>query len=201
MLDFNEAYNPPCAFNPYTTCPLPLRKTGRRCAFSLVRRRILIRPRTPRRRSLRLYLVHHGDAVGPDVDPRRPLSDRGRRAVELAAADAASRGCRPQSSGTAESCARGRRRRRSGGRATRSRNSPRRATCSQTIRRRGFEIDYEGKCGTYLLAGHFPHLPRLLMLLRGDEPARTQLPSTRCCRPRQRRRGRHVERVVAHRGD
>lgn len=24
LLDFNEAYNPPCAFNPYTTCPLPL---------------------------------------------------------------------------------------------------------------------------------------------------------------------------------
>jgi uncharacterized protein (DUF1684 family) len=23
ILDFNEAYNPPCAFNPYTTCPLP----------------------------------------------------------------------------------------------------------------------------------------------------------------------------------
>jgi len=23
-LDFNEAYNPPCAYNPYTTCPLPL---------------------------------------------------------------------------------------------------------------------------------------------------------------------------------
>lgn len=23
VLDFNEAYNPPCAFNPYTTCPLP----------------------------------------------------------------------------------------------------------------------------------------------------------------------------------
>ncbi len=22
-LDFNQAYNPPCAFNPYTTCPLP----------------------------------------------------------------------------------------------------------------------------------------------------------------------------------
>jgi uncharacterized protein (DUF1684 family) len=26
VLDFNEAYNPPCAFNPYTTCPLPLRE-------------------------------------------------------------------------------------------------------------------------------------------------------------------------------
>ncbi|MCA1560918.1 MAG: DUF1684 domain-containing protein, partial [Acidobacteria bacterium] len=23
ILDFNRAYNPPCAFNPYTTCPLP----------------------------------------------------------------------------------------------------------------------------------------------------------------------------------
>jgi uncharacterized protein len=24
VLDFNEAYNPPCAFNRYTTCPIPL---------------------------------------------------------------------------------------------------------------------------------------------------------------------------------
>lgn len=24
VLDFNQAYNPPCAFNPFTTCPLPL---------------------------------------------------------------------------------------------------------------------------------------------------------------------------------
>jgi uncharacterized protein (DUF1684 family) len=23
VLDFNQAYNPPCAFNPYTTCPIP----------------------------------------------------------------------------------------------------------------------------------------------------------------------------------
>jgi uncharacterized protein (DUF1684 family) len=23
ILDFNQAYNPPCSFNPYTTCPLP----------------------------------------------------------------------------------------------------------------------------------------------------------------------------------
>ena len=23
VIDFNEAYNPPCAYNPYTTCPLP----------------------------------------------------------------------------------------------------------------------------------------------------------------------------------
>jgi uncharacterized protein (DUF1684 family) len=25
VLDFNEAYNPPCSFNPYTTCPIPLK--------------------------------------------------------------------------------------------------------------------------------------------------------------------------------
>jgi uncharacterized protein len=25
-LDFNEAYNPPCAFNPFTTCPIPLQQ-------------------------------------------------------------------------------------------------------------------------------------------------------------------------------
>jgi uncharacterized protein len=24
VLDFNKAYNPPCAFTPYSTCPLPL---------------------------------------------------------------------------------------------------------------------------------------------------------------------------------
>ena len=23
MVDFNKAYNPPCAFNPYSTCPIP----------------------------------------------------------------------------------------------------------------------------------------------------------------------------------
>lgn len=26
MLDFNQAYNPPCSFNPFTTCPIPLRE-------------------------------------------------------------------------------------------------------------------------------------------------------------------------------
>lgn len=27
-LDFNEAYNPPCSFNPYTTCPIPLKENN-----------------------------------------------------------------------------------------------------------------------------------------------------------------------------
>ncbi len=28
VLDFNQAYNPPCAFNPYTTCPIPLKENN-----------------------------------------------------------------------------------------------------------------------------------------------------------------------------
>lgn len=28
VLDFNEAYNPPCSFNPYTTCPIPLKENN-----------------------------------------------------------------------------------------------------------------------------------------------------------------------------
>ena len=39
---------------------------------------------------MRVLLVHHADAVGPDVDPQRPLSSRGRaQAAELADAVAA----------------------------------------------------------------------------------------------------------------
>jgi phosphohistidine phosphatase len=44
---------------------------------------------------MHLVLVHHGDAVGPDVDPQRPLSPRGRLAVERLAARAAAQGARP----------------------------------------------------------------------------------------------------------
>ncbi len=42
-----------------------------------------------------LYLVHHGDAVGPDVDPMRPLSERGRAQVDALAREAGSRGAKP----------------------------------------------------------------------------------------------------------
>ena len=42
-----------------------------------------------------LILVHHGDAVGPDVDPMRPLSSVGRAATERLAVLAARRGVKP----------------------------------------------------------------------------------------------------------
>ena len=33
--------------------------------------------------SMFVYLVHHGDAVGPNVDPQRPLSSLGHQQVEM----------------------------------------------------------------------------------------------------------------------
>src|SRR5918995_4591717 len=42
-----------------------------------------------------LYLVHHADAVGPDVDPQRPLSVSGRAHAERLAAEARARGVKP----------------------------------------------------------------------------------------------------------
>ena len=42
-----------------------------------------------------IFLVHHADAVGPDVDPQRPLSRAGRAHADRLAADAAARGVKP----------------------------------------------------------------------------------------------------------
>lgn len=44
---------------------------------------------------MQLFLVHHGDAVGPDEDTRRPLSSRGREDVTRIAEAAAARGAKP----------------------------------------------------------------------------------------------------------
>jgi phosphohistidine phosphatase len=49
----------------------------------------------PRDTGVMLFLVHHADAVGPDVDPQRPLSAVGRAHAERIASDAASRGVKP----------------------------------------------------------------------------------------------------------
>ena len=115
VLDFNQAYNPPCAFNPFTTCPIPLPENrlkvripaGEKAYAQQMTRRTTQNSRNSQRECFSacsaisalivviLYLVHHGDAVGPDVDPRRPLSERGREEVARLAAEAAARGARP----------------------------------------------------------------------------------------------------------
>ena len=42
-----------------------------------------------------IYLVHHADAVGPEVEPQRPLSAAGRDHAERLAVEAAARGVKP----------------------------------------------------------------------------------------------------------
>lgn len=43
-----------------------------------------------------LYLAHHADAVGPEVDPQRPLSTAGRVHADRIARDAKQRGVNPE---------------------------------------------------------------------------------------------------------
>lgn len=42
-----------------------------------------------------IFLVHHADAVGPDVDPQRPLSLGGRMHADMLAQHALERGAKP----------------------------------------------------------------------------------------------------------
>src|SRR4029079_8118500 len=116
---------------------------------------------------MHLFLVHHGDAVGPDVDHRRPLSERGRADVERLATEAATRGVKPaivwhsgklRARQTAEAF-------------WRVCNAL--ASLSAT---RDLQPDdppewmrdrLRGESSDILIAGHFPHLPRLLVLLTG----------------------------------
>jgi len=115
-----------------------------------------------------LFLVHHGEAVGPDVDPRRPLSVHGQEAVVRLASGMAERGARPavvwhsgklRARQTAEAC-------------WRACNAL--AEFSAT---RDMQPDdppdwmrdrLRGETRDVLLAGHFPHLGRLLALLTGE---------------------------------
>jgi phosphohistidine phosphatase len=45
---------------------------------------------------VQVFLVHHADAVGPEIDPQRPLSPAGLAHAERLAADAAARALKPQ---------------------------------------------------------------------------------------------------------
>jgi phosphohistidine phosphatase len=114
---------------------------------------------------MHLYLVHHGDAVGPEIDLRRPLSGAGREAVVKLAAAAAARGARPAivwHSGKLRA-------RQTAEEFWRACNAL--ATLSAT---RDLQPDdppswirdrLKGETTDILIAGHYPHLPRLLTLL------------------------------------
>jgi len=114
---------------------------------------------------MHLYLVHHGEAVGPEVDVRRPLSARGRMDVDRIAAAAAARGARPavvwhsgklRARQTAEAFLRA-----CNPFAEFSATRDVQPTDGPTFLRDRLRAEARD----VLVAGHFPHLPRLLALL------------------------------------
>jgi phosphohistidine phosphatase len=114
-----------------------------------------------------LFLVHHAEAVGPEIDARRPLSSAGREAVGRLAAETAARGARPvvvwhsgklRAKETAEAF-------------WRACNA-----LADLAATRDLQPDdppewirdrLRAEPRDVLIAGHFPHLPRLLALLVG----------------------------------
>jgi phosphohistidine phosphatase len=114
---------------------------------------------------LQLLLVHHGDAVGADVDPQRPLSPKGREAVERAAENAAGRGARP-----AVVWHSGKLRARQTAQAFwRACNALAEFSATRDLQPDDppawLRDRLRGEPRDILIAGHFPHLPRLLALL------------------------------------
>jgi phosphohistidine phosphatase len=112
-----------------------------------------------------VYLAHHGAAVAADVDARRPLSSDGRAAVERLARAAAAHGVRPsvvwhsgklRARQTAEAFWR-----ECNALASFSATKDLQPDDSPMWMRD--RLRHEPR--DILLAGHFPHLPRLLALL------------------------------------
>src|ERR1700716_1187784 len=114
---------------------------------------------------MHLFLVHHGDAVGPEIDARRPLSPVGELAVARAAADAAARGARPtvvwhsgklRARQTAEAF-------------WRACNALAEFSATRDLqpddRPEWIRDRLRGESRDVLIAGHYPHLPRLLTLM------------------------------------
>jgi phosphohistidine phosphatase len=116
-----------------------------------------------------LYLVHHGEAVDSQIDPRRPLSDQGRAVAERLAADTAARGVRPaavwhsgklRAKQTAEAF-------------WRACNPLAEFTATRDLQAddppEWIRDRVRGEARDILIAGHFMHLPKLLGLLVGRE--------------------------------
>ena len=123
-----------------------------------------------------LLLVHHGEALGPEIDPRRPLSPSGRSAVERVAADAAARGARPEvvwhsgklrAKQTAEAF-------------WRACNALAHFSATRDLQPddppQWIADRLRGESRDILIAGHFPQLPRLLALLLKRDAADVSFP-------------------------
>ena len=118
-----------------------------------------------------LYLAHHADAVGPDVDPQRPLSATGRMHADAIARDAKQRGVSP-----AVIWHSGKLRARQTAEAYRRACNP----LAEFAAIRGLQPTdppewirdrLVGESRDVMLVGHMPSLPRILRLLTGLESA------------------------------
>ena len=123
-----------------------------------------------------VVLVHHGDAVGPDVDPRRPLSAAGRESVGRLAAACAARGVKPavvwhsgklRAKQTAEEF-------------WRQCNALAEFSATRDLQPDDppqWILDrLRGETRDILIAGHFHHLPRLHALMLATDEASASFP-------------------------
>jgi phosphohistidine phosphatase len=123
-----------------------------------------------------VVLVHHGDAVGPDVDPRRPLSAAGRDSVSRLASLCAARGVKPaivwhsgklRAKQTAEEF-------------WRQCNALAEFSATRDLQPDDppqWILDrLRGETRDILIAGHFHHLPRLHALMLGTNEAAASFP-------------------------
>lgn len=114
-----------------------------------------------------LFLIHHAEAVGPEVDPRRPLSPRGRQQADDVAAAAAARAARPlvvwhsgklRAKQTAEAF-------------WRACNPLAEFSATRDLQPddppQWIRDRLRAETRDIAIAGHFPHLPRLIALLLG----------------------------------
>jgi phosphohistidine phosphatase len=125
---------------------------------------------------LQLFLVHHGAAVGPEIDPRRPLSAEGRDAVERLAATAAARGAYPSivwHSGKLRA-------RQTAEAFWRACNPLAEFSATRDLQPADppawMRDRLRGETRDVALVGHFPHLPLLLALLRGETEISADFP-------------------------
>jgi phosphohistidine phosphatase len=124
-----------------------------------------------------IYLVHHADAVGPDVDPQRPLSAVGRAHAEGLATAAAARGVKPH-----VICHSGKLRARQTAEAFWRRCNPFAVVAAQrglqpTDPPQSISVLLAGEELDLMIVGHMPSLGRILaMLTRGSAEADATFP-------------------------
>jgi len=113
--------------------------------------------------------VHHGDAVGPEFDPRRPLSPVGRAAVDRLAALTAKRGARPDvvwHSGKLRA-------RQTAEALWRACNALAEFAATKDLQPDDppawMRDRLRAEPRDIMIVGHFPHLPRLLASLLGEQ--------------------------------